>query len=152
MQTFVQMNDVDINKHKKVWNMMLSLLSWNNEQKNVLCNDDKFHSGACLFKDFFDTEKTKMLAALMLIYFLCSFHVILMTSMKAVSDNETQNIAEFIEHSSNIKQFKSIQIYCLLTKIHKLHKQPAVTEDIIMIIELNVHLFKLFMKMKKNLS
>ena len=37
-------------------------------------------------------------------------------------------------------------------KIHKLHEQSAVTEDITMIIELNVHLLELLVKMKKDLG
>ena len=149
---FAQINSVDADKHKKVWNMMSSLLSWNNEQKNVLHNDDKFHDEICLFEDFFNIRKTKVLVMLMLIYLLCSFHIILMTLMRVTSDNEAQNIAEFIKHDSNIKQFKSIQIYCLLMKTHKLHKQSAVIKDVMMIIKSDVHLFKLFMKMKKNLN
>ena len=146
------MNNVDADEHKKAWNTVLSLFSWNDEQKNVLHNDDKFHSEVCLFKDLFDIEKTKVLVTLTLIYLLCSFHIILMTSTEAASDNETQNIMKFIKHSSNIKQFKSIQIYHSLTEIHKLHKQPAVTEDVTVIIESDMHLLKLLIKMKKNLD
>ena len=152
MQMFVQMNNVDADKHKKVWNTVSSLLSWNNKQKNILHNDDKFHSGACLFEDFSDIKKTKVLAALTLIYLLCSFHVILMTSMRMASDNEAQNIVKFIKHSSNIKQFESIWVYCLLMKIHKLHEQPVAAEDVMMIIKLNMHLLELLMKMKKDLG
>ena len=148
----MQMNNVDINKCKKAWNTVLSLLSWNNKQKNVLYDDDKFHSEICLFEDLFNIEKMKVLAVLILIYLLCGFHVILMTSMKVTFDNETQNIAKFIKYSSNIKQFKSIWIYCSLMKIHKLHEWSAAAEDVIMIIESDVHLLELFMKMKKDLN
>ena len=146
------MNNVDTDEHKKAWNTVLSLFSWNNKQKNILHNNDKFHSRVCLFKDFSDIRKTKMLVMLILIYLLCSFHIILMASMKAVFNNKTQNIAKFIKHSLNIKQFKSIWIYYLLTEIHKLHKQFTVIKNITMIIKLNIHLFKLLVKMKKDLN
>ena len=149
---FVQMDSVDANEHKKVWNTVSSLLPWNNEQKNVLCDGDKFHSRVCLFKDPPDIRKMKVLAVLTLIYLLCSFHVILMASMEVAFDNEAQNIMKFIKHDSNTKQFKPIQIYHLLMEIHKLHKQPAVTEDIMMIIESDVHLLELLMEMKKDLG
>ena len=88
-QMFVQINNIDINKCKKAWNTISSLFSWNNKQKNILHNDDKFHSEICLFKDLFNTEKTKVLTTLTLIYLLCSFHIILMTSMKAAFNNKT---------------------------------------------------------------
>ena len=89
MQTFAQMNNVDIDEHKKVWNTVSSLLSWNNKQKNVLHNDDKFHSEICLFKDLFDIKKTKVLVMLTLIYLFCGFHIILMTSMRTAFNNKT---------------------------------------------------------------
>ena len=149
---FAQMNNVDADECKKAWNTMLSLLSWNDKQKNVLHNSDKFHSEVCLFEDFFNIRKMKVLTMLTLIYLLCSFHIILMTSMRTTFNNETQNIVKFIKHDSNIKQFEPIWIYYLLMKIYKLHKQSTVAEDITIIIESNMHLFELLMKIKKNLD
>ena len=88
-QMFAQINNIDVNECKKAWNTILSLFSWNNEQKNILHNDDKFHSKVCLFEDLSDIEKTKVLAMLTLIYLFCSFHVILMTSTEAAFNNKT---------------------------------------------------------------
>ena len=131
---------------------MSSLLPWNDEQKNVLRDGDKFHGGACLFEGPPDTGKTKVLVTLALTYLLCGFHVILVAPTGAAADNETQDIAEFIECSSKIKQFEPIRVYRSLAETHKLHEQPAAAKDLMVITEPDVHLLELLMEVKKDLD